>query len=71
MKELYRKSRKGERRSMADIALMLNQEGLPTRTGRPWNPGTVRALLKREKAAPRETEEKASRRERGKKAGKD
>ena len=53
IKELHRKPRNAERRSMADIADMLNQEERPTRTGRPWNPGTVWALLKREKAAPR------------------
>jgi hypothetical protein len=31
--------------SLAQIALTLNQEGIPTRHGRPWHKGTVAYLL--------------------------
>lgn len=45
--QLRRKPRGQPRRSVATIAEMLNAEGRPTRTGKPWVPGTVFAILKR------------------------
>lgn len=36
-----------KRRSFRQIAAMLNEEGIPTRTGKPWTDGTVRGILKR------------------------
>jgi DNA invertase Pin-like site-specific DNA recombinase len=47
IRRLHRKPRGGERLSAPDIADTLNSEQVPTRTGRPWNRGTVWALLKR------------------------
>jgi DNA invertase Pin-like site-specific DNA recombinase len=47
IRRLHRKPRGGDRLSAADIADTLNSERVPTRTGRPWNRGTVWALLKR------------------------
>ncbi len=47
IKALHRNPRGRKRRSCSKIAAILNDEGRPTRTGRPWNPGTVWALLKR------------------------
>jgi len=57
LKELYRSlprnqwRRRGDRvfkrRSFRQIASMLNEEGIPTRTGKPWTDGTVRGILKR------------------------
>jgi DNA invertase Pin-like site-specific DNA recombinase len=40
----------GARRSLADIAAILNAEQVPTRTGRPWARSTVQALLARHSA---------------------
>jgi hypothetical protein len=36
-----------KRRSFRQIASMLNEEGIPTRTGKPWTDGAVRGILKR------------------------
>ena len=47
MKVLYRNPRRRKRLSCGKIAAILNEEGRPTRTGRPWNPGTVWALMRR------------------------
>ena len=47
MKTLYRKPRMGQRRGFGDIAALLNAEGSPTRTGKPWCRQTVRAILQR------------------------
>ncbi|MBI3781950.1 MAG: recombinase family protein [Deltaproteobacteria bacterium] len=33
--------------SFAAIAERLNRDGLPTRTGRPWAPETVRGIVQR------------------------
>ena len=55
IKELYRKPRDGQRRSLQEIADLLNQEldKYPTRvrradgTIRPWSKGTIHALVRR------------------------
>ena len=55
IKELYRKPRDGQRRSLQEIADLLNQEldRYPTRvrradgTIRPWSKGTIHALVRR------------------------
>lgn len=57
LKELYRQLPRSQwrkrgnlilkRRSFRQIAVKLNQEGIPTRTGKPWTEGTVRGILKR------------------------
>jgi DNA invertase Pin-like site-specific DNA recombinase len=47
LRELRRKPKGGERLSLAAIAERLNVEGHATRTGRPWAPGTVYAILTR------------------------
>ena len=48
MKHLARKPRNSDRRSYGQIAELLNSEGCRTRTGRPWNRGTIFAILKRQ-----------------------
>lgn len=48
MRELRRKPKKGPRRSFAEIAAILNQEGVPTRSGRPWAAQTVGGILRRQ-----------------------
>ena len=48
IRRLRRKPRGGDRLSVAEIADKLNADGVPTRTGRPWNRGTVWAILKRQ-----------------------
>lgn len=47
IRDLYRKPRGGRRRSMAQIAQVLNEEGLNPHSGAQWNRGSVWALLKR------------------------
>lgn len=49
IKELYRKPRVGERRSLQEIADLLNAEfeKHPTRSGRPWKKGTIHAIVTR------------------------
>ncbi len=37
------------RRSFKQIADMLNEEGIPTRTGKPWTASTVQGIIKRER----------------------
>lgn len=56
-----RKPRGGDRASFAAIARRLNEEGRPTRTGRPWSAGTVRQIsLRRAAGADSVESEKAS-----------
>jgi DNA invertase Pin-like site-specific DNA recombinase len=45
--KLRRKPNGGERLSFAAIAARLNAESVPTRTGRPWVPETVRGIVQR------------------------
>ncbi len=47
IRELARKPKSQERRSLAKIAAILNDEKRPTRTGKPWAAGTVRGILER------------------------
>lgn len=47
---LRRKPRGGRRLSVAKVAARLNDEGIPTRHGGLWKPGTVWAVLQRGKA---------------------
>ncbi len=47
IRQLRRKPRGRKRLSFAQVAEALNTEGLPTRTGKPWKPGTVYAIVKR------------------------
>lgn len=48
MKRLYRRNpRTGDRRSYAAIATELNRLGLKPRSGKPWNRGSVHAILRR------------------------
>jgi len=45
IKTLRRKPKGGKRLPFAAIAEKLNQDGIPTRTGKPWHPEVVRRLL--------------------------
>jgi hypothetical protein len=47
MRELRRKPKLGERLSLAAVTDRLNAEGHSTRSGRPWAPGSVHAILTR------------------------
>lgn len=47
IKQLYRKPRRGDRRSLSAIAETLNSEKHPTRSGRLWTKGTVHQQVKR------------------------
>jgi DNA invertase Pin-like site-specific DNA recombinase len=47
IKALRRKPKGQPRLSMAAIAAKLNDEGVPTRQGRPWRPSSVHAILRR------------------------
>jgi DNA invertase Pin-like site-specific DNA recombinase len=47
LRQLRRKPRGGQRPSYAEVADLLNREGLSTRTGKPWSRGTVHAICKR------------------------
>lgn len=47
IRALRRKPKKGDRLSMAAIASQLNADGVPTRTGTPWAPGTVFGICRR------------------------
>ncbi len=44
---LSRKPRSKPRRSLAEIAACMNEEGWPTRRGGPWSRSTVQAILQR------------------------
>lgn len=45
MRELRRKPKGKPRLSFAAIAAKLNEEGRPTRTGKPWHPEVVRRII--------------------------
>lgn len=45
IRALRRKPKGGKRLSLAAIADQLNQDGVPTRTGKPWHPEVVRRIL--------------------------
>ena len=47
MKRLHRKPRGGERPSYYQVAKRLNEEGLTSRSGRPWSYASVRRILTR------------------------
>jgi len=47
IKGLRRKPKGGDRRSFAKVAAVLNAEELATRTGKPWNRGTVHVICRR------------------------
>jgi DNA invertase Pin-like site-specific DNA recombinase len=47
MRALRRKARLGRRRSLAAVARILEEEGAPTRTGKPWTKQAVWVILKR------------------------
>ena len=49
--KLYRKPREGKRLGFYQIATKLNEEGLKTRTGKPWHGSTVMQIIQREKAS--------------------
>lgn len=44
---LYRKPHHGQRRSLQEIADILNAESVPTRTGKPWSRGTLHQIIGR------------------------
>jgi hypothetical protein len=45
IRSLRRKPKGGKRMPFAAIAEKLNQDGVPTRTGKPWYPEVIRRLL--------------------------
>jgi hypothetical protein len=45
IRALRRKPKGGKRKSFADIAQKLNDDGIPSRTGKPWHPEVIRRLL--------------------------
>jgi DNA invertase Pin-like site-specific DNA recombinase len=45
IRSLRRKPKGGKRMPFASIAEKLNQDGVPTRTGKPWHPEVIRRLL--------------------------
>ena len=47
IRQLRRKPRQEPRMSFAAIARMLNAEGISSRSGRPWAPGSVHAIIRR------------------------
>jgi DNA invertase Pin-like site-specific DNA recombinase len=47
IRELYRKPYGKARRSLREICEILNAEGVPTRTGKPWRPQVVRRIVGR------------------------
>jgi len=47
IRALYRKPHGHERRSLREIADILNAEGVPTRTGKPWAKGTLHQIIGR------------------------
>lgn len=51
IKQLYRKPRGGKHLGFYKIARILNEEGLPTRTGTPWHGSHVSTILRRLKLA--------------------
>jgi len=55
IRSLRRKPKGGERMPFAAIAEKLNQDRIPTRTGKPWHPEVIRRLLgsERSEASPK------------------
>lgn len=47
IRELHRKPHGEKRRSLQEIADILNAEGVATRTGKPWSKGTLHAIIRR------------------------
>ena len=47
IKELHRKPHGRERRSLQEICDVLNTEGLPTRTGKPWSRKVLHRIIQR------------------------
>jgi hypothetical protein len=45
IRALRRKSKGGKRLSLARVAEILNQDGVPSREGKPWRPEVVRRIL--------------------------
>lgn len=45
IRTLRRKPKGGKRMAIAAIAEKLNQDGIPSRTGKPWHPEVIRRLL--------------------------
>jgi DNA invertase Pin-like site-specific DNA recombinase len=52
IKELHRKPHGGQRRSLQEIADVLNAEDVTTRTGKPWSKGTLHQIIARGLKAP-------------------
>ena len=50
--QLHRKPHNGPRRSLADIARILNDEGVPTRTGGQWSKSTLHQIIGRKTRTP-------------------
>jgi DNA invertase Pin-like site-specific DNA recombinase len=50
--QLHRKPHNAPRRSLADIARILNDEGVPTRTGRQWSKSTLHQIIGRKTRTP-------------------
>jgi DNA invertase Pin-like site-specific DNA recombinase len=44
IKQLIRKPREGQRRNYGEIAALLNEERLESRTGKPWTRGTIKKI---------------------------
>jgi DNA invertase Pin-like site-specific DNA recombinase len=51
IRELHRKPHGEKRRSLQEIADILNGEGVPTRTGKLWSKGTLHQILRRKSPA--------------------
>lgn len=47
IRELHRKPHNGARRSLGEIARILNDENVPTRTGKPWSKQTLHGIIGR------------------------
>jgi len=47
IRELHRKPHSGPRRSLGDIARILNDDQVPTRTGKPWSKQTLHGIIAR------------------------
>lgn len=51
IRQLHRKPHGEERRSLQQIAKLLNDEKVPTRTGKPWSKGTLHKIIGRKPKA--------------------
>jgi hypothetical protein len=47
IRELHRKPHNARRRSLQEIADVLNAEGRPTRTGKPWSKSALHQIIDR------------------------